>query len=94
MKWCCVAFKAWYELAGHRGFAILVGQDSKGLGEFTFQHRVADMGTPEPPPTDYPVSIISEIDISYCPWCGRNLEEWYGMYIDELCRPHLKIEGP
>jgi len=92
MRWCCASFAAWYELAGQRGFAILVGRNSKGLGEFTIQHRVVDKNTPDLPPTTYPLSIISDIDITYCPWCGVNLEEWYGKYIGELYRPHLKIE--
>jgi hypothetical protein len=94
MKWCCTPFRAWYEVAGQRGFAILIGRDSKGLGEFTVQHRLADKNTPELPPTDYPVSIISEIDISYCPWCGRNLKEWYAKDISELYRPGLRIDPP
>lgn len=94
MKWCCAPFKAWYDEAGHRGFAILVGRYSNGRGEFTIQHRVADKDTPELPPTQHPLSIISDIDISYCPWCGCNLERWYGKYIDELYRPQLKIDTP
>lgn len=29
MNWCCTPFKSWYEAAGERGFAVLVGRARK-----------------------------------------------------------------
>lgn len=91
MRWCCISFKGWYEEAGKRGTGILVGRNSDGKPEFIIQHRAVDKEIALLPPTDYPVTTISELWISYCPWCGRQLDEWYGKNVDELYRPGLKI---
>ncbi len=91
MNWCCIPFKTWYEAAGERGTAILVGRNSGGKPEFIIQHRAVDKEIASLPPTEYPVTTISELCISYCPWCGRQLDKWYGKNVDELYRPDLKI---
>jgi hypothetical protein len=93
MKWCCIPFKTWYEAAGERGAAILVGRNSGGKPEFIIQHRAVDKGIDLLPPTEFPVTLISEIDISYCPWCGRKLDKWYRDSVDDLYRPDLKISS-
>jgi len=93
MKWCCITFKDWYETAGERGTGILVGRNSVGKPEFIIQHRAVDREITLLPPTDYPVTTTSEFHISYCPWCGRQLDKWYGKYVDELYRPNLKISS-
>jgi hypothetical protein len=91
MKWCCITFKSWYEAAGKRGFAILVGRDSAGKPQFTIQHRSIDPEMEDLVKTETPLSLVADIQISYCPWCGRNLERWYGKNVDTLYRPNLKI---
>jgi hypothetical protein len=94
MKWCCVGFKGNYEMAGQRGPSILVGRDSLGMPEVTLQCRVVDRGQESSIKSDnYPVSIVTDIRIVFCPWCGRNVEEWYRREIDALFRPHLKISS-
>ncbi len=94
MKWCCPVFKSWYEGAGERGFAILVGRNSAGKPEFILQHRSLDNEVESLPETEFPMSIVSEVYVDYCPWCGRMLDKWYGKYVDELYRPDLKIPDP
>jgi hypothetical protein len=37
------------------------------------------------------LSLISEVRMLCCPWCGRHLKKWYGKHIDELSRPELKV---
>lgn len=91
MKWCCVGFEAGYERAGQRGSAILVGRDSLGAPDFTFQVRVVDMGLEGSVKSDNPLSLITDVRFVFCPWCGRNAEQFYRGSVDALYRPDLKI---
>lgn len=91
MKWCCSIFEDSYKSAGERGAAILVGRDYFGKPEFTIQHRTVDIGITDAPITEYPMAWVFETRISYCPWCGRELNEVYGKEVDNLNRPELKI---
>lgn len=91
MKWCCLTFRSWYEAAGERGIAVLVGRNADGSPEFVIQQRAIDKNIEALPVTDYPISIVSDVRITYCPWCGRDLTKWYGKHADELYRPDLRI---
>lgn len=91
MKWCCLTFKSWYEAAGKRGIAILVGRNSLKEPEFVIQQRAVDKDSEPLPNTDYPISLISDVCISYCPWCSRELKKWYRKDIDALYRPNLRV---
>ena len=91
MKWCCPALKTWYEGAGERGFAILVGRDSASQPQFVVQQRSVDMGTEDSVKAETPLFLVSDIQIDYCPWCGRKLDKWYGKSVDALSRSDLKI---
>ena len=91
MKWCCLTFKSWYQSAGGRGITVLVGRNSTGGPEFVLQHRSIDKEISSLPVTDYPISVVSDTYISFCPWCGRDLARWYRKHIDELHRPEFKV---
>src|ERR1700753_1600940 len=94
MKWCCLAFKGWYEEAGSRGFTVLVGRNATGGPQFVLQHRAVDKGLEESVTSQVPISSVSDIHIQYCPWCGRKLDKWYGNKIDELYREGFKVIIP
>lgn len=93
MNWCCLTFKNWYEAAGLRGLTVLVGRTSSGEPEFVIQQRAIDMeiDVRSFPAVDYPISIVSDVGINFCPWCGRNLKKCYGKYIEQLYRPGLRV---
>jgi hypothetical protein len=91
MKWCCLGFEANYDNAGERGLGILVSRDSTDRAEFTLQFRAVDKGTEQSVTSEHPISLVEDIGMRYCPWCGRDLEVWYGEVIDRLYRPDLKI---
>ena len=91
VKWCCVGFESFYGEAGHQGAGILVGRDSLGDPEFIMQYRAADADHKLEFTGKDPVASVVDIRLQYCPWCGRNLEEWYRNRIEDLYRPHLKI---
>ncbi|SRR6266446_2807768 len=91
MEWCCSAFEDRYYSAATRGIGILVGRNSIGNPEFILQHRAVDKEVIFNLDTEFPISIVTEDHFNYCFWCGRNLDEWYGAYVDDLYRPGLKI---
>ena len=91
MDWCCVGFRYHYEVAGERGTAILIGRDELGAPEVILQHRAADKGDETFIKSERTISLVEDVRIVYCPWCGRNAEQWYGRRVDELFREGLKI---
>ena len=97
MKWCCVSFKSLYEGAGHRGFAILVEQDETLGPLFIWQHRAVEQQDEKKLQawkTDFPVSLVSDTGLLFCPWCGKNLRKFYGRHASELVRPGYAIPLP
>lgn len=94
MKWCCPAFAGWYDHSGQRGIAILVGRDSTGEPEFLMQYRAVNEGEEMSFNPEVVASTVIEVGLRYCPWCGRNLDKWYGKNVDALYRPYLKITYP
>ena len=91
MNWCCAAFEGWYGQAGERGIGILIGRDSTGIPEFILQYRAIEQGDEKLLFSEQPISPVVDVRMQYCPWCGRDLERWYGSYVDKLFRPFLRI---
>src|SRR5687768_14917022 len=89
MKWCCRVFEDCYQEAGFRGIAVLVDRNSDGTRRFDLQFRVADEGSEATVHSDDPdvlVSLLTQMQIQYCPWCGCKLSRWYRRQIDSLTR--------
>lgn len=91
MKWCCVGFKAHYDHAGQRGSAILIGRDLESAPEFVLQHRILDADEVWPKDAPAHVVLVSDERIQFCPWCGTNLDRFYGKQVDALTKPGLRI---
>lgn len=91
MKWCCSTFRVRYEHAGETGFAMLVGRNLAGKPQFVIQHRAVDKEMEHAVKPEIPTCVVSDIQIDYCPWCGRKLHKWYGKSVDDLYRPDLRI---
>ena len=90
MSWCCDAFRMNFEMAGSRGFGVFATDDSPyGIG-FVTQHRALELGGEPPKDAPSPLSLISEMRITHCPWCGANLAQHYGNST-EIMRPDLKL---
>ena len=86
-----MGFKACYESAGQRGHSYLVHRNYRGEPAFTSQHRAVGKGFGEDLNTTFPVSLITDSRINFCPTCGENLAKFYAKRIDELYRPDLLI---
>ena len=96
IKWCCLGFEGNYYEAGQRSIGILVGVDSEGRPEFTLQYRAVGKGIEQSviaktANVEAPISWVVDVRMRYCPWCGCDLEKWYGEVAPALFRPDLKI---
>lgn len=91
VKWCCFGFKAGYENAGRRGSAMLVGRNHFGDPAITLQVRTVALGQEEYVRSECLASIVTDVVITFCPWCGVDAVKWYGNYVDKLFREGLKI---
>jgi len=91
MRWCYQPFQGYFDKAGHRGLAVVVDRDSEGIARFVIQHRSIDVESEQPTSIDVPMSLVSEVQIQYCPWCGQRLNHWYKGDVDNLLRPGLRI---
>lgn len=80
LRFCCPGFRAALEEAGQRGIAVIViagAPLSNRRYQFFLQARAVGLDCPLTLDTPYPVSLIMESGLSYCPWCGANLERYY-----------------
>lgn len=95
MRWCCQSFESAYRQAGQRGFAILIGKDPVIGPYFIWQHRVLDRGREAEVEGPVDLNVISDTGLLFCPWCGKNLQRFYGPPADELGRlyPSKKCRG-
>lgn len=85
-SWCCRVFADHYEQAGERGLAVLVLESTHQGARFVLQSRAAAVRDEEEVRTQVPVSLVTESDIFYCPWCGRKLSSWYAKDWKRLIR--------
>jgi hypothetical protein len=79
-----------FGMAGSRGFGVFATDDPPYRVGFVVQHRALEPGGEPPKHAPSPLSLISEMRISYCPWCGTNLVEHYGKD-REIMRKDLKL---
>ena len=90
MKWCCKGFQGSFQMAGTRGFGIFVSTKDGPEPTFIMQHRAVDEGPPILN-TTYPVSVVTDARIQFCPWCGVKLRAFYQGSYRELDRSDLRV---
>ena len=90
MKWCCMGFEGNFQMSGSRGFGVFVSIREGAEPAFILQHRSVDPGAPTPH-TEYPISLVSDIQMQFCPWCGVKLSDWYRKVLKELDRSELGV---
>jgi len=94
VTWCCGIFKGWIQAAGERGLAIVVGRQPDGSPAFIMQSRSLDLDDEGPKDHPRPITLISELHIQFCPWCGHRLVDVYRNSIDLIARPELRQPQP
>ena len=91
---CCESFAAHVAEAGHRGLSIIPAKGAE-RHYFVLQSRGCDYADiqqlrdlPRSPMNDVShaplINLISEIGISFCPWCGSNLRRVIDAEIDAV----------
>lgn len=88
-NWCCWGLEGLASEAGERGFGFFVDRYEPET-RFILQHRAMEPGT-KPPHTDSLLSLVSELVIERCPWCGCSLLERYARDLPALDRSDLAI---
>jgi hypothetical protein len=86
MKWCCSQCEHALNNTGKRGFSIVVGTGSIKPLVFFLQHRSLDIRESGPSEPFPPYLLASQVAINHCPWCGHNLQRWYGKSAKELIK--------
>jgi len=97
IKWCCLGFQSNYQYhqPGERGSAILFGRDSQKHLEVVLQVRSVEITMERDlPNTAVPIALCTDVRILYCPWCGKNLEDYYDEWADLLMHSGFRIELP
>lgn len=93
MKWCCIGFSNNVQMVGERGFSIIVDVPDNAMPEFIIQHRAIGIETELPVVSDVPISVVTDMRIVYCPWCGVLLSTFYGNSAKEIARGDLRVGG-
>ena len=89
-KFCCVGFEYFTNEAGNRGFGIFPDDGPGTEASHVLQFRALDPDG-QPPNAPSRITLVSEIRMIYCPWCGVKLQEFYRSKMKELARPDLKL---
>jgi hypothetical protein len=87
-----MGFQGHFEEAGSRGSAIFVSMREPLRPLFIFQFRAIEIGAVVPT-SEGRISLVTDVQIQFCPWCGANLIKWYGKFLKELDKSELQI-GP
>jgi hypothetical protein len=91
MRWCCAGFSNNVQMAGERGFSVIVEASENAAPEFIVQHRAVNLGTEFPVVSDVAISLVSDMRIAFCPWCGVSLGAFYGNSAKEIARNDLRV---
>jgi hypothetical protein len=91
MRFCCRAFEYWHNAAGERGFGVFVAHDASPEPLFVIQHRALDSNGSPPALAPTPLSLVSDLIIKFCPWCGLKLEDFYLETARNIDRTDLKV---
>lgn len=89
MRFCCEGVEQLHDNAGLREFSVFTARYPDDF-VFVLQHRAQDPDA-LPPFTESPLSVISELLLNYCPWCGVNLKQFYRDSLKELDKSDLKL---
>ena len=86
-----MGFEHFSKEAGNRGFGIFSHKWEDGEWTFWLQFRALDPDGRQPVEAPIPLTLVSEIRLNYCPWCGAKLQEFYEFSVEGLKRTDLKL---
>ena len=61
---------------------------------FSLQFRAVEGGSEQKVsvPPNVAMSLVTDLGVQFCPWCGEKLTKFYRSRINDLYRPDLAIE--
>jgi ATP-dependent Clp protease ATP-binding subunit ClpA len=84
-EWCCPDFQSRCYQPGKKenGLGIVMWFRSRGPLNFALEYRRPDRAPSEPICED-------GIKLKFCPWCGRNLADWYSSGLPPFDQPEAQ----
>ena len=84
IKWCCHYFENMFGSKGHRGFSIILRDDTDNISNFLIQFRAVEGANENTIKSEKPLSLEGNITLAFCPSCGKKLSKYYRKYLLEL----------
>lgn len=88
MQWCCAAFHGHFENAGKRGLCVFA-DTTRADPRFVLQFRASESEVKCD--SSEPISLLCDVEVAFCPWCGRKPREFYQKKVDNLARNELRV---
>jgi hypothetical protein len=85
-----MAFEGYFQMAGSRGLGVFVSTRDGSDPALILQYRATDPGA-RIPYTELPMSLVTDVHVQFCPWCGVRLHKWYRNVLRSLDRSELKV---
>jgi hypothetical protein len=70
---------------------LFAAESEQGPAMFLIQHRALDADTRPPEFSPSPLSLVSDLIIQFCPWCGTRLDQFYRDTQAQIDRTDLKL---
>jgi hypothetical protein len=83
MKWCCVGFEQNYGLSSLRGICIVYAHNEEHNGRFVLRFRAIDQDNEAGAVASFPISVTTDVVLTWCPFCGANLLRFYGRFFQD-----------
>lgn len=98
VRWCCIGFKSAYTIGPHRGVNAVLTSRKQPL-RFALHFRPVeprDLDALRASRLPFETSLVIEMVIVYCPWCGEDLDKKYHKQIAglEALHPLVTLELP
>jgi hypothetical protein len=91
-KWCCSAFENAYLLEDERGVAAMY-EHMGDMVRFSLLFRAVEKQYQTQLVQSFPLTVVQQVPIKCCPWCGTNLAKHYGRQIQLLPKLRDPVGG-
>lgn len=90
VRWCCPTLLDAWNSCGERGLGFFAATLSIGDVIFVLQFRSRDREAQQSQdPTGARTTLVLDVPIRYCPFCGANLNSALGEHAKKLLRQDL-----
>lgn len=87
MDWCCDEFRLYNRARGARGISLHAAVDPDLGPYFVLEFRSVSQDDLEKlPHRQVAITLVQDLRISFCPFCGSDLGRHYGSALPEMLR--------